>query len=174
MEPEPRLVRPQGGGHAKFLRASGRSAQFRRMLVGYVRSAPRDTATAMQEATLRGAGCEVVFVERVAASSGQPELERALASLRPDDVLVVTELDRLASGVRDLVGCVHQVQIKGASVCALEVLTDTCTAKSSRLLDALLSLGRPLGGDRSPSAHDHPASRPPLLDGQAVKLARRG
>jgi len=149
------------------------------MLVGYARVAPQDRASDVQQTKLRAAGCEVVFVERLATYPGQrqPELDRALTSLRSQDVLVVTTLDRLAGGLRDLVDRMHQVEAKGASVRALQGAMDTRTASGSQLLNALLTFDRQLAGERIHNGmkvaqrQGQHVGRPRLLDPEAVQLA---
>ena len=158
------------------------------MLVGYVRctssaSEGDSHAQATQESMLRSAGCEVVFVDQSPAHPGQlqPELDRAVASLRPGDGLLVTALDRMAASFRDLIGRIHQVQCKGASFRSLEGSTgpNNNNNSSSQLLGALLSFDPQLARDRAQSEPKAAArstqpqqpDRPRLLDVQAVKLA---
>jgi Resolvase, N terminal domain len=50
-----------------------------------------------------GAGCAKVFKEKVSgAKTDRAELAKVIGRLEPDDVLVVTRLDRLARSTRDL------------------------------------------------------------------------
>jgi DNA invertase Pin-like site-specific DNA recombinase len=97
--------------------------------------------------------------------------------LRQNDVLVVTSLARLAGGLRDLIGRMHEVQSKGASVRALQGSIDTCTASGSQLLATLLSFDRQVAGDRiqhgmrAARSQGQHVGRPRLLTPQTVQLA---
>ena len=73
------------------------------MLIGYARVSTGEQDTAAQVATLKAAGCELIFREK--ASGGRwdrPELHRLLSQLRKGDVLVVWKLDRLSRSLRDV------------------------------------------------------------------------
>lgn len=148
------------------------------MLVGYARSTREGAFPAVEDATLRSVGCEVVFADSCGSSSAepQPELARALESLQPRDVLLVTALDCLGGGLRELIARVVQVQAKGASVRTLQGSFDTRTANGRELLEALLSFDR--GLTRAPTQHGAKATqpqaqaldRPPMLDAAAARL----
>jgi DNA invertase Pin-like site-specific DNA recombinase len=146
------------------------------MLVGYVRSTREGAIPAAEDASLRDAGCEVVFADPCAgaAAEQQPELGKALESLQPQDVLLVTGLDRLAGGLRELIARMVQVQAKGASVRTLQGAIEPGATKGKELLDALLSFDQQLAEARSlqkMNAAQAQGGRPRLLDDAAVRLA---
>lgn len=66
--------------------------------VGYARVSTRDQNPGSQEAALREAGCERVFVDRGESSriADRPEWARCLDYLREGDTLVILALDRIA------------------------------------------------------------------------------
>lgn len=66
--------------------------------VGYARVSTRDQNPGSQEAALREAGCERVFVDRGESSriADRPEWVACLDYLRPRDTLVILALDRIA------------------------------------------------------------------------------
>lgn len=66
--------------------------------VGYVRVSTRDQNPGSQEAALRDAGCERVFVDRGESSrvADRPEWVACLDYLREGDTLVILALDRIA------------------------------------------------------------------------------
>lgn len=66
--------------------------------VGYARVSTRDQNPGSQEAALREAGCERVFIDRGESSriSDRPEWVACLDYLRPGDTLVILALDRIA------------------------------------------------------------------------------
>ncbi|HET8939993.1 MAG TPA: recombinase family protein [Polyangiales bacterium] len=150
-----------------------------RMLVGYVRSTRDGAIPAAEDASLRNAGCEVVFADPCAgaAAEQQPELGKALESLGPQDVLLVTGLDRLAGGLRELIARMLQVQAKGASVRTLRGSLEPGSASAKDLLDALLSFEKQIAGARSrqklkaAEEQSEQVGRPRLVDDVAVRLA---
>lgn len=91
------------------------------MQVGYVRSVQPLEAPFTQVTLLLAAGCQAIYIE---TSSGdhleRPVLHRAVESLRPGDVLVVGDSDRLSRNLMQtdiLLGRLHQ---KGATLQLLE------------------------------------------------------
>jgi len=72
------------------------------MILGYARVSTDGQTLDAQQATLRGAGAEKVFAEKVSGIvTDRKQLAKAIASLAPGDVLLVTRLDRLARSTRD-------------------------------------------------------------------------
>jgi DNA invertase Pin-like site-specific DNA recombinase len=148
------------------------------MLVGYMRAASDGAFPAAEDAVLRSVGCEVVFADQGVSSAAEPlpELTRAVDSLQPHDVLLVTGLDRLGSGLRELITRMVQVQAKGASVRTVQGAVDTHIANGKELLEALLSFDRKLADASSKKDGkaarqlDQDDDRPRLLDVAAERL----
>ena len=68
------------------------------MKIGYARVSTNDQNLDLQLAALKEAGCGRIFQEKISgAKIDRPELERLLDQLRPDDIVVVWKLDRLAA-----------------------------------------------------------------------------
>lgn len=63
------------------------------MLVGYARVSTSEQGTDMQYQLLSKAGCSVIWAEKTSSIGKQPELQNALALLKPGDKLVVYKLD---------------------------------------------------------------------------------
>jgi DNA invertase Pin-like site-specific DNA recombinase len=97
-------------------------------LIGYARVSTGGQDTAMQEAALKAAGCDIVRIEKVSGGSreGRSELASILEFIRPGDVLVVHKLDRLGRNTRDVLNLVHKLDEKGACLRVLEPPIDTC------------------------------------------------
>ncbi len=58
------------------------------MLIGYARDSPHDHTLHLQKAALKKAGCTNIFTDTLSDAKANPKgLEKALASLRPDDTL---------------------------------------------------------------------------------------
>lgn len=90
---------------------------------------------------------------------------------------MVTGLDRLAGGLRELIARMVQVQAKGASVRTLQSSIEPGSTNAKELLDALLSFDQQLAGARSRQRMNaaeeqaEQAGRPRLVDDAAVRLA---
>lgn len=98
------------------------------MKIGYARVSTHQQDLALQVDALRGAGCERLFEEKVTgATKDRPQLNRLLDQLRPDDVVVIWKLDRLARSLKDLVYIVNEIQTRGAALQSLNDHIDTTT-----------------------------------------------
>lgn len=70
-------------------------------MIGYARVSTSGQTLAAQIEQLRAAGCTTIFQERASgARRERGQLEKAIAALPHDGVLVVTRLDRLAKTLR--------------------------------------------------------------------------
>ena len=108
-------------------------------LYGYARVSTREQDLAAQDAELRAAGCVKTFKEKVSgAKTDRPELAKVIRRLEPDDVLVVTRLDRLARSTRDLLNVLHAVAERGAGFKSLkDAWADTTSAHGRLMLTVL-------------------------------------
>jgi DNA invertase Pin-like site-specific DNA recombinase len=108
-------------------------------LYGYARVSTREQDLAAQDAELRNAGCVKTFKEKVSgAKTDRPELAKVIRRLEPDDVLVVTRLDRLARSTRDLLNVLHAVAERGAGFKSLkDAWCDTTTPHGRLMLTVL-------------------------------------
>src|SRR4029077_6963617 len=106
---------------------------------GYARVSTRDQDLASQDAELRAAGCAKVFKEKASgAKTDRPELEKVIRRLEPDDVRVVTRLDRLARSTRDLLNVLAAVAERGAGFKSLkDAWCDTTTPHGRLMLTVL-------------------------------------
>lgn len=70
------------------------------MIIGYARASTYGQNLDGQSDSLRQAGCERIFSEKISGGKAQrPELERMLNALREGDTVVITELTRLGRSV---------------------------------------------------------------------------
>jgi DNA invertase Pin-like site-specific DNA recombinase len=92
-----------------------------------------------QVAELRAACCAKVFREKVSgAKTDRAELAKVISRLQPDDVLVVTRLDRLARSTRDLLNVIAAVSECGAGFRSLkDAWADTTSAHGRLMLTVL-------------------------------------
>ena len=108
-----------------------------RLIVGYARVSTQDQDLSLQCEELVTAECTYVFTEKISAGRPRfrPELERMLNSLRPNDVVVVTRLDRLARHTSDLLKIADQIATAGAAMRSLaEPWADTTTPAGKMIM----------------------------------------
>jgi DNA invertase Pin-like site-specific DNA recombinase len=121
------------------LRKFGAEITFKmeaRMIVGYARCSTEGQDVEGQVATLKAAGADKVYAEKVSGIvTDRKELRRAIASLTCGDLLIVTKLDRLARSTRDLLNTLAAVADKGAGFRVLDnPAMDTKSAHGRLLL----------------------------------------
>jgi len=105
------------------------------MLIGYARVSTGGQDLALQRAALTVAGCSRLFEETVSgAQRERQQLASLLLTVRPDDVIVVTRLDRLARSTRDLLDIAEKLQGVGVGLRSLaEPWADT-TSPAGRMV----------------------------------------
>ena len=88
------------------------------MLIGYARDAKSKVQdAAAQVDALRAAGCEKIFQETVSGGRWErPAFKRMLEELQPADILVLPDLDHLASSLADLIHTMEKVLRCGADI----------------------------------------------------------
>lgn len=99
-------------------------------LVGYARVSTLEGAQILdrQIDALHAAGCDRLFEDRASgAGSDRPGLAACLDFLRPGDVLVVLDLDRLGRLAGELVALIDRLAARGVAFRALNAPMDTTT-----------------------------------------------
>lgn len=114
------------------------------MIVGYARTSTVEQAAGLdaQIRDLKVHGAEKLFTEQVSSVAQRAELERAIDFVREGDVLVVTNLDRLARSVRHLLEIVARLKEKRVSLRILGMGVDTATSTGRLMLNVLASVGQ--------------------------------
>jgi DNA invertase Pin-like site-specific DNA recombinase len=112
------------------------------MMVGYARTSTLEQVAGFQAQVeaLTKAGCEKVFQEQVSSVAHRPGLEGALSFIREGDVLVVTNLDRLARSVAHLSEIMGTLGSRKAGLRVLDMGLDTTTATGKLMLNVLGSV----------------------------------
>ena len=105
------------------------------MKIGYARVSTTDQNLELQLAALKEAGCSRIFQEKLSgAKKDRPELERLLEQLRPNDIVVVWKLDRLARSTHHLLEFVEQIRIAEASFCSLSEPWADTTSHAGKMI----------------------------------------
>lgn len=109
------------------------------MIIGYARVSTDGQTLDAQLAALKEAGAEKVFQEKISgARADRPQLAKLLASLQPDDMVMITRLDRLARSTRDLLNILATVGERGAAFRSLaEPWADTSTPYGELMITIL-------------------------------------
>jgi DNA invertase Pin-like site-specific DNA recombinase len=112
---------------------------------GYGRVSTEDQSLDVQKAALEAAGCNVVMLETASGASreGRPKLQLLLDVLGPDDVLIVTKLDRLARDTIDMLELAKEIGAKGAGMKSLaESWADTTSAAGELILTIMAGVAQ--------------------------------
>jgi DNA invertase Pin-like site-specific DNA recombinase len=157
------------------------------MRLGYARvSSDTQDYTAQVEA-LHAAGCERIYSEKASGKStnGRPELAKLLKALAPDDVMVVTKIDRVARSALDLLHIVRtEIADRGAGFLSLgDSWCDTTNEMGKFMLTVMAGIAelerdlirkRCEAGIARAKAKGTRFGRPAALDpGQRKKIAQR-
>src|SRR6516162_754479 len=112
------------------------------MIIGYARVSTDGQTLDAQQASLKAAGAEKVFSEKVSgAKTDRRQLADAIAALGPEDVLLVTRLDRLARSTRDLLNVLAMVSERQAGFRSLaDPMIDTTSPHGKLILAVLAAL----------------------------------
>jgi len=108
-------------------------------ILGYARVSTDGQTLDAQEASLRSAGAERIFAEKISgAVTDRKALAKAIAALGAGDVLLVTRLDRLARSTRDLLNTLVAISDKGAGFRSLsDPWADTTTPHGKLMITVL-------------------------------------
>ena len=89
----------------------------------------------LQLTALKEAGCGRIYQEKISgAKRDRPELQRLIDQLRPDDIIVVWKLDRLARSTQNLLELVDQIKNADASFCSLSEPWADTTSPSGKMI----------------------------------------
>ena len=109
--------------------------------IGYACVSAKDQNLSLQIDALQKAGCEKIFQEKKSrAKRNRPELEKLLEQIRPNDVVVIWKLDRLARSTKDLINLVNEIQDKGAGLISLNDNIDTSSPQGKLIFHVFASL----------------------------------
>ena len=109
------------------------------MIIGYARVSTDGQTLDAQLASLRAAGAERIFSEKISgAVTDRKALAHAIKALGDGDVLLVTRLDRLARSTRDLLNTLAQIGDRGSAFKSLaDSWADTSTMHGKLMITIL-------------------------------------
>jgi DNA invertase Pin-like site-specific DNA recombinase len=112
------------------------------MLIGYARVSTTGQNLESQIEHLQAEGCDKIFQEKLTGfDRRRPQLEKMLETLKPDDALLVTSLDRLARSTHDLFVITQKIETAEASFRSLrEPWADTTSSMGKFLLTVFAGL----------------------------------
>lgn len=111
------------------------------MKIGYARVSTKDQNLELQIDALKKHGCELIFEEKVGATSKErPQLEKLKSQLREGDVVVVWKLDRLGRSIRDLLHLISEFEKKSVGFTSLQDHMDTTTSQGRLVFNIFASL----------------------------------
>jgi len=154
------------------------------MKVGYARVSTEEQNLDIQIKSLKHAGCKRIYEEKESGvARDRPELKRMLDSLRPDDVLIVWRLDRLARSTKLLLEIVDQLNEATISFQSLSENWADTTSPAGKLVMTVLSgmaefersliRERTGAGRRAAQERGVKFGRPRKLSREQMKLALR-
>jgi DNA invertase Pin-like site-specific DNA recombinase len=109
--------------------------------VGYVRVSTAAQSTDRQEDAMSILGVEKLFTEKVSGkNANRPELKKMLEFIREGDVVVVSEISRLARSTKDLLNIIDTLQEKKVGFVSMKEAIDTNTAQGRFILTIFAAL----------------------------------
>jgi DNA invertase Pin-like site-specific DNA recombinase len=153
------------------------------MRYGYARVSTEEQNADLQRDALKLAGCEKIIVEKVSgASAKRPKLEKLLAKLQSDDVLIVWRLDRLGRNMDHLRDTINWFGKNDIGFQSLNEAIDTTTANGELIFNIFASLAqfersllseRTKAGLEAAKKRGTRLGRPPALTQAQIKHARK-
>ena len=154
------------------------------MYIGYARVSTIDQNPALQLDALKAAGCDQIFTDEGISGGAikRPALDKALASLRAGDVLIVWKLDRLGRSLSHLIHITKQLGDLEVGFRSLSESIDTTTAPGRLLFHVMGALAefersliveRTRAGMASAKQHGIKLGRPPKLSADKIDHARK-
>ena len=114
------------------------------MKIGYKRVSTQNQKLDRQTDLLNEFGVERIFEEKITGTKRErKELDKMLEQLRPNDIVVVTDLTRLSRSTKDLFEIVEIIESKGAGIKSLkESWLDTTTPQGKLLFTIFAGLSQ--------------------------------
>ncbi len=105
------------------------------MKVFYARVSTVDQNEARQIKSAEEVGAEKIFLDKKSGKNAdREELKKMLDFIRQDDVVITSDISRIARNTRDLLNIVEKINNKGAEFISLKENIDTTTAQGKFML----------------------------------------
>jgi len=103
--------------------------------IGYIRVSSSTQTTARQDDVMESLKVDKLFSEKVSGKSlNRPELKKMLDYVREGDVVVVSEISRLARSTRDLLSIIDALTQKNVNFISMKENIDTTTPQGRFIL----------------------------------------
>jgi DNA invertase Pin-like site-specific DNA recombinase len=108
--------------------------------IGYARVSTDDQTLDIQRAILRENGCEKIFEEKVSGvGKDRPQLCRLLETLKEEDIVIVSSLDRLARSTRVLLETIDNIGSSGAKFVSLSEPWANTNSPSGKMIMTVIA-----------------------------------
>jgi DNA invertase Pin-like site-specific DNA recombinase len=152
------------------------------MRIGYARVSTEDQTLDLQRDALKQAKCRQVYEEQATGTStGRPQLEACLKSVREGDTLVVWRLDRLGRNLADLVGLVAEFERRKINFESITEKIETVSPAGRLVFHVFAALAefernlireRTVAGLKAARARGRKGGRPAKLTAKEIKTIR--
>ena len=153
------------------------------MKIGYARVSTQEQNLDRQIDSLKEAGCERIYSEKVSAvQKERPELSKIFDFIRKGDVIIVCELTRLGRSVKELIEIVEKIHSIGANLVSLqEPWMDTTSVQGNLIFNIFsafaqferdLTRQRVLDGLEAARARGRKGGRPTVPEDKAALAIR--
>jgi DNA invertase Pin-like site-specific DNA recombinase len=152
------------------------------MLIGYSRVSTNDQSLQGQKDQLRAYGCEKIYTDIVSGSKAErPGLIDMLDFARSGDTVIVSRLDRLGRGLKDLINIIGLLEYKQINFKSLAEDIDTSTSTGKLIFHIFgsfaefernLIVERTKIGLASARARGRIGGRPPKINEEKMKLIK--
>jgi DNA invertase Pin-like site-specific DNA recombinase len=152
------------------------------MRIGYARVSTDDQTLDLQRDALKRSKCREVYEEQVSGkSTGRPQLEGCLKSLRAGDTLVVWRLDRLGRNLADLVSLIAELEQRKINFESMTEKIETVSSAGRLVFHVFAALAefernlireRTMAGLNAARARGRTGGRPSKLSVKEIKTIR--
>jgi DNA invertase Pin-like site-specific DNA recombinase len=109
-----------------------------KMILGYARVSTEEQNLDRQLDSLKAAGCEKIFQEKITGTKrDREELDKLLEQMRQGDTVVISDLTRLSRSTKDLIELSEKLRNKGVELKSLKESIDTSTATGKAMFGML-------------------------------------
>ncbi len=153
------------------------------MRIGYARVSTLDQNLELQIDALKGAGCEMIFAEKISGKlrDERPELKNMFSKLRKGDTVIVWKLDRLGRSLIDLINLISEMNNLGVHFFSIQDHINTQTATGRFTFNIFASLAefereiireRTKAGINAARARGRMGGRPKGMSKSAINKAK--